>query len=107
MKNTLAIFEDFKIRRVWNEKQEKWYFSVIDIISVLTQQADFKKAHYRSLCNNHVWLQCSHQSERCQPVQQIVLRTIRWIWIGFSSETDEKKLLFHGFVVTPQKFSCQ
>ena len=44
MENTLAIFEDYKIRRVWNGKQEKWYFSVIDIMAVLTQQADFKKA---------------------------------------------------------------
>ena len=42
--NSLAIFENFKIRRVWDNKQEKWYFSVIDIIAVLTEQPDFKKA---------------------------------------------------------------
>jgi len=40
----IAIFEGRKIRRLWDEKQEKWHFSVIDIISVLTEQADFKKA---------------------------------------------------------------
>lgn len=44
MRNNLAIFEKKKIRRKWDEKQEKWYFSVIDIISVLTGQPDFKKA---------------------------------------------------------------
>ncbi len=40
----ITIFEGQKIRRLWDEKQEKWYFSVIDIISVLTIQNNFKKA---------------------------------------------------------------
>ena len=40
----ITIFEGKKIRRLWDEKQEKWYFSVIDIISVLTGQDNFKKA---------------------------------------------------------------
>jgi DNA-damage-inducible protein D len=33
----LTVFEGRKIRRVWNEKEEKWYFSLVDIISVLTE----------------------------------------------------------------------
>ena len=33
----LALFEGRKIRRVWDEKQEKWYFSVVDVIFVLTE----------------------------------------------------------------------
>ena len=36
-KNYLAIFEGRKIRRVWDKKQEKWYFSVVDIVAVLAQ----------------------------------------------------------------------
>ncbi len=42
--SSLAIFETYKIRRVYDEQKEAWYFSVIDIIAVLTEQADFKKA---------------------------------------------------------------
>jgi DNA-damage-inducible protein D len=42
--NSLAIFEGKKIRRGWNEKEGTWYFSVIDIIAVLIEQADFKRA---------------------------------------------------------------
>ncbi|MGE3062900.1 MAG: BRO family protein [bacterium] len=42
--NSLAVFEEFKIRRHYDEQSEKWYFSVIDIIAVLTEQTDFKKA---------------------------------------------------------------
>jgi DNA-damage-inducible protein D len=39
-KKDLAIFEGKKIRRVWDEKEEKWYFSVVDIIAVLTSSAN-------------------------------------------------------------------
>ena len=44
MKENLAIFENFRIRRVYDEKAETWYFSVVDIIQVLTQQSDFQSA---------------------------------------------------------------
>lgn len=41
---SIKLFEEKKVRSVWNEQNEKWYFSVIDIISVLTDQIDYKKA---------------------------------------------------------------
>ncbi len=45
MKETaIKLFEQKKVRSVWNEDSEQWYFSVIDIISVLTEQEDYKKA---------------------------------------------------------------
>ena len=44
MKKEIAIFENFKIRRVYDKKTETWFFSVIDIVAILTEQADFKKA---------------------------------------------------------------
>ena len=39
-----AIFETYEIRRVYDEKPEIWWFSVIDIIQVLTQPADYQSA---------------------------------------------------------------
>jgi hypothetical protein len=36
----LAIFEGKKIRRVWDEKTEAWFFSVVDIIRVLTESVN-------------------------------------------------------------------
>ena len=39
-----AIFEAHEIRRVYDEKTETWWFSVVDIIQVLTQQPDFQTA---------------------------------------------------------------
>ena len=35
-KNTIQIFEDKKVRSVWDSEQEKWYISVIDVVEVLT-----------------------------------------------------------------------
>ncbi len=39
-----AIFEHHEIRRAYDEKTEMWFFSVVDIIQVLTQQADYQTA---------------------------------------------------------------
>lgn len=44
MKNDFAIFEKFKIRRLYDEEREIWYFSVIDIIQALIQQPDYQTA---------------------------------------------------------------
>ncbi|MDP2585398.1 MAG: hypothetical protein Q8P29_00800 [Candidatus Levybacteria bacterium] len=44
MKSALAIFENFKIRRQWNKKEEKWHFSVVDIIAVITEQKNLLRA---------------------------------------------------------------
>jgi hypothetical protein len=44
MQKDLVIFEEHEIRRVYDEEKETWYFSVIDIIRVLTQQSDYQTA---------------------------------------------------------------
>lgn len=33
--NSIKLFEDKSVRAAWNEEQEKWYFSVVDIVSIL------------------------------------------------------------------------
>ncbi len=44
MKVMPVQFENSDIRRVYDEKSQTWYFSVVDIIQVLTQQSDFQTA---------------------------------------------------------------
>jgi len=44
MENDLVLFENYKIRRLYDEATETWYFSVVDIIQILTQQPDFQRA---------------------------------------------------------------
>jgi hypothetical protein len=40
MKNELKIFEGKKVRTLWDNEQEKWYISVIDVIEILTESAN-------------------------------------------------------------------
>lgn len=42
--NSLSIFENYKIRRVFDQETEIWFFSVVDIIAVLAEQENHKKA---------------------------------------------------------------
>lgn len=42
MKNELKVFENNNIRSIYNEEQEKWYFSVEDIVRILTDSVNPK-----------------------------------------------------------------
>lgn len=50
-KESIKLFEEKKVRTIWDDEQEKWYFSVIDVISALTDSANptdyFKKMRKR------------------------------------------------------------
>ena len=43
-KQSLQIFEDKKVRTVWNSEEEKWYFSIVDTVGILTEQNDHQGA---------------------------------------------------------------
>ncbi len=47
-KTSIQIFEEKKVRSVWNDEEEKWYFSVVDVISVLTDSIN-PQAYWRKL----------------------------------------------------------
>ena len=41
--NSIQLFEDRKIRTAWDEEKEEWYFSVVDVVAVLSDSADPKQ----------------------------------------------------------------
>ena len=43
-KQTIQLFEERKVRTVWDDEHEKWYFSIVDVVAVLTEQTDLQKA---------------------------------------------------------------
>ncbi len=40
--NKIQLFEQKKVRTVWDESQEKWFFSIIDVVGILTDQPDYQ-----------------------------------------------------------------
>ena len=66
MKNDLIVFEDYKIRRLYDEETETWYFSVVDIVQVLTQQPDFQSArNYWKVLKNRLKKEGSESVTKC------------------------------------------
>ena len=66
MKNLPVQFENQQIRRVYDEKTETWFFSVVDIIQVLTQQPDFQAArNYWKVLKNRLRKEGSESVTNC------------------------------------------
>lgn len=40
-KEALQLFEERKVRTAWDSEQEKWYFSIVDVVAVLTDSTDY------------------------------------------------------------------
>ena len=43
-KHLIQLFEDKNVRTVWDEEQQKWYFSIVDVCHVLTESKDYQTA---------------------------------------------------------------
>ena len=44
LKSQLQLFEGRKVRTVWDEEAQEWFFSVVDVVAVLTEQPDYSKS---------------------------------------------------------------
>lgn len=66
MKTRPAFFEAHEIRRIYDEKTEIWWFSVIDIVQVLTQQIDYQAArNYWKVLKNRLVKEGSQSVTNC------------------------------------------
>jgi hypothetical protein len=43
-KEAIKLFEEKKVRTAWDEEQEKWYFSIVDAVAILTDSIDYQAA---------------------------------------------------------------
>ncbi len=70
MKIIPAIFEEREIRRLYDEKTETWFFSVVDIVQVLTQQPDYKAArNYWKVLKNRLAKEGSQLVTNCNQLK--------------------------------------
>ena len=38
----IQLFEDKRIRTAWDEEKEEWYFSIVDVVDMLTEKSDYQ-----------------------------------------------------------------
>ncbi|RLG15693.1 MAG: hypothetical protein DRN71_00680 [Candidatus Nanohalarchaeota archaeon] len=66
-KNSIVLFNDKQIRRVWNEEKEDWFFSVIDVIAILTESANPRK--YWSVLKTRLKQEGSQLATNCSQLK--------------------------------------
>lgn len=65
-----AIFEEHEIRRVYDEETETWWFSVVDILQILTQQTDYQLArNYWKVLKNRLSKEGSELVTNCNQLK--------------------------------------
>jgi len=84
----LALFENYKIRRHFDEETEIWYFSVIDIIRVLLQQNDYQAArNYWKVLKNRLVKEGSQSVTNCNQLKLEAADGKRYLTDVASAET--------------------
>lgn len=69
--SNIKLFQDKKIRSVWNEEEEQWYFSVVDVVEALTDSAD-PKQYIKKMKMRDPILQ-SYWGTICTPIEMMAL----------------------------------
>lgn len=89
MKINLAIFEEYKIRRSYDEKTETWFLSVIDIIQALTQQPDHQAArNYWKVLKNRLKNEGSETVTNCNRLKMLAFKLFLSQKIPIYSDTN-------------------
>lgn len=66
-KNEIKLFEQTKVRTLWDEEQEKWFVSIIDVIAVLTDRANPRK--YWSVLKTRLKKEGSELATNCSQLK--------------------------------------
>ncbi len=82
--SNLKLFENTKVRSVWNETEEKWYFSIQDVLLILTGSSDIKQ-YIKKLKSRDPELS-RNWGTICTPVEMVT--------IDGKKELERKKLNF-------------
>lgn len=66
----LLIFDDQTIRTAWDEENEEWYFSIVDVVGVLTEQPDIDGArNYWKVLKNRLSKEGSQLVTNCNQLK--------------------------------------
>jgi hypothetical protein len=67
MKDRIKIFEEKKVRAIWNETEEEWYFSIVDVVEVLTGSPNPRK--YWSVLKTRLKQEGSELTTNCSQLK--------------------------------------
>ena len=65
--NSIKLFEEKKVRSQWNVEQEKWYFSIVDVITILTESPIPRK--YWSVLKTRLKAEGSQLATNCSQLK--------------------------------------
>jgi hypothetical protein len=65
--NEIKLFEQKKVRTLWDAKQEKWYLSIVDVITVLTESPNPRK--YWSVLKSRLKAEGSQLATNCSQLK--------------------------------------
>jgi hypothetical protein len=65
--NAIRLFQDQRVRVLWDDKQEKWYFSIVDIIAILTESPNPRK--YWSVLKTRLRKEGSELTTNCSQLK--------------------------------------
>ena len=66
-KESIRLFEERKVRAIWDDEQEEWYFSIVDVISILTDSPNPRK--YWSVLKTRLKREGSELTTNCSQLQ--------------------------------------
>lgn len=70
--NKIKLFENKKIRYVWNDDEEDWYFSVVDIVEILADSKDYQTArNYWKVLKNRLNAEGSELVTKCNRLKML------------------------------------
>jgi len=67
MKENIKIFEEKAVRTVWNEDNEKWYISIVDVVEILTESVNPRK--YWSVLKTRLKIEGSELATNCSQLK--------------------------------------
>ncbi len=65
--NTIKLFQDQRVRVEWDKEEEKWYFSIVDVIGILTQSVNPRK--YWSVLKTRLKKEGSQLATNCSQLK--------------------------------------
>ena len=66
-KDAIKIFDNKKVRALWDEEQEKWYISIVDVVAVLTNSPNARK--YWSVLKTRLKAEGSQLTTNCSQLK--------------------------------------